>query len=273
MSTPRKRVVVVEDRDPAGVVQQHLAERVLQRRVRAHPRVEPAHTISDCPLAERTGSGQVAAEVSHVVDDDRVLLAGRIETGSRLLEGDVGSQDRRLLELAQVDARDLQPLQASVRADEVRHEVRRRSAQHDCGRVVLREQPAFGHDRDAVADLHGFFDVVRDEHDRLLHLDLQPQELVLQAVARDGVDRAERLVHEQHGRVGAECTSDADALLLSARQLTRVAISVHGRVEADEIEQLVDARLHLRLLPTEQPRHRRRCSCRSSDEGRGRRSG
>ena len=130
-------------------------------------------------------------------------------------------QHRRLLELAEVDARDLQPLQASVGADEVRDEVRRRSAQHDCGRVVLREQPALGHDRDAVAELHGLLDVVRDEHDRLLHLDLQPQELVLQAVAGDRVDRAERLVHEQHGRVGAERAGDADALLLSAGQLAR----------------------------------------------------
>ena len=44
----------------------------------------------------------------------------------------------------------------------------------------------------------------------LLDVSLQPQELVLEAGARHGVDRAERLVHEQHRRIGGERTGDAD---------------------------------------------------------------
>ena len=59
-------------------------------------------------------------------------------------------------------------------------------------------------DRDAVAHLHGLLDVVGHEHDRLAHLVLQAQELVLEPHAGDGVDRAERLVHQQDRRVGGE---------------------------------------------------------------------
>ena len=68
------------------------------------------------------------------------------------------------------------------------------------GVVVLLEDAADVEDGDAVAHLHRLLDVVGDEHDRLLHLALQPQELVLQPHACHRVDGAERLVHEEDGR-------------------------------------------------------------------------
>ena len=52
------------------------------------------------------------------------------------------------------------------------------------------------------------------------------QELVLQPRARDRVDRAERLVHQHHRRVGRERARDADALLLAARQLAGKAVAI-----------------------------------------------
>ena len=66
-----------------------------------------------------------------------------------------------------------------------------------------------------------------------------PQELVLQPVPRDRVDRAERLVHQQHRRVGGERPGHADPLALAAGELVRVAVAVRRRVEADQLEQLV----------------------------------
>ena len=96
---------------------------------------------------------------------------------------------------------------------------------------------ALAEDRDPVAERDRLVDVVGDEHDRLAQLALQPQELVLQRAAHDRVDGAERLVHQQHGRVGGERPGDADALLLAAGELARVAVG-HRRVEADELEQL-----------------------------------
>ena len=59
-----------------------------------------------------------------------------------------------------------------------------------------------------------------DEDDGLLQLFLQAKKLVLQTVARDRVDRAEWLVHEHHGGVGAEQeTAHAE---VDARDLARL---------------------------------------------------
>ena len=55
-------------------------------------------------------------------------------------------------------------------------------------------------------------------------LALQPDQLFLQLRAHDGVDRAEGLVHQQDVRVGREAACDSHTLLLTARELTRVAV-------------------------------------------------
>ena len=58
----------------------------------------------------------------------------------------------------------------------------------------------------------------------LVQLALEPQELLLQLGAHDRIDGAERLVHQQHRRIGGEGAGHADALLLAARQLRRVPV-------------------------------------------------
>ena len=70
---------------------------------------------------------------------------------------------------------------------------------------------------------------------------LQPQELLLQPAAHDRVDGGERLVHQQHHRVGGERPGHPDPLALAAGELVRVAAAEPGRVEPDQVEQLVDA--------------------------------
>ena len=47
------------------------------------------------------------------------------------------------------------------------------------------------------------------------------RDLVLQRRAHDRVDRAERLVHQQHVRLGRERARDADALRFAAGELAR----------------------------------------------------
>ena len=86
------------------------------------------------------------------------------------------------------------------------------------------------------ADEDRLVDVVGDEHDRLVELALQPEELALQLGPHDRVDRAERLVHQQDVRVGGEGAGDADALLLTTGQLRRVLLRAR-RIETDELEQ------------------------------------
>ena len=85
---------------------------------------------------------------------------------------------------------------------------------------------ALAQDRDPVAELDRLVDVVRDEDHRLAHLLVQAQELELEAVARDRVERAERLVHQHQRRVDGERAGEADALSLAARELGRIAVGV-----------------------------------------------
>ena len=85
-------------------------------------------------------------------------------------------------------------------------------------------------DRDAVAHLHGFVDVVGDEHDRLAAARACSRRNSSCSRARvDRVDRTERLVHEQHRRIRGERAGDADALALPARELRRIPVAVARR--------------------------------------------
>ena len=129
-------------------------------------------------------------------------------------------------------------------------------AEHRGRRVVLLELAALGEDRDPVAHPHRLVDVVGDEHDRLAQLALQPQELVLQPVADDRVDRAERLVHQQHRRVGGERAGHADPLALAAGELVRVAArrSVAGSRPTSSSSSSTRAR-DLRFGPSRAARH------------------
>ena len=79
------------------------------------------------------------------------------------------------------------------------------------------------HDGDAVANAHGFIQIVRDEDDGAAFDLLQTQQLRLHLGADDGVQRRERLVHQQDGGVRRQCTGQTHALLHAARQLIRVA--------------------------------------------------
>ena len=62
-------------------------------------------------------------------------------------------------------------------------------------------------------------EVVGDEEDRLVDLVLDGHELVLHLTPDERVQGAERLVHEEDVRVGAECPCQAHALLHAAGEL------------------------------------------------------
>ena len=106
--------------------------------------------------------------------------------------------------------------------------------------------PPLLQDDDLVAEQERLVDVVGDEHDRLAELALQSEQLLLQLGADDRVDGAEWLVHQQDVRVDRESAGDADALLLAARELARVAIG-EGPVEPDGVEQFEGVVVRLAL--------------------------
>ena len=80
-------------------------------------------------------------------------------------------------------------------------------------------QPAVLHHHDPVGEQHRFVEIVGDEQDRLLGAGMDVEQFALQAFARLRVERAERLVHQQHFRIDRERARNADALLHAAGEL------------------------------------------------------
>ena len=73
-----------------------------------------------------------------------------------------------------------------------------------------------------VRQIHGLGDVVGHVHHGLSgfapHVGQQP----LHVVAGERIERGERLVHQQHGRIVGKRTGDRDALLHAAREMVRI---------------------------------------------------
>ena len=65
----------------------------------------------------------------------------------------------------------------------------------------------------------------------------EAQQLEVEALAGQRVERAERLVEQQHLGLEGERAGERDALARAARQLGR-AIGRHARVERDEVGEL-----------------------------------
>ena len=108
---------------------------------------------------------------------------------------------------------------------------------------VLR-RPNLGHaaivqDGDAVAQLQRLIEVVGDKDDGLLQFFLQSQQLILHLAAYQGVEAAERLVHEQNFGVYRQGPGQAHPLLHPAGQLARIGIFPTG--EADEVQHFAGA--------------------------------
>jgi len=116
-------------------------------------------------------------------------------------------------------------------------ELRRREV---CNELTFLEQ------HDALGEIEGFIEIVGDEQDGLLRLGFiqrieKVAEHVLHFGAGEGIEGAERLVHEKDFGVGGECAGEADALALAAGELVGIAGCVEVRVESDGVQHLVAA--------------------------------
>ena len=109
----------------------------------------------------------------------------------------------------------------------------------EVGRRAELLDPAGVHDRDPVRHRHRLFLVVRDVDEGDPDVVLDRLQLELHLLAQLQVERAERLVEQQHARLVHERAGQRDALLLAARELARLAL-LETR-EADEVED-VDTR-------------------------------
>src|SRR5581483_661653 len=190
--------------------------------------------------------------IGAALEHDRYRVAHRLVAGhAHAAVARCGGRKLKVAERAQRE-----DAERSVLADELRDEVVCRFREDRARRVVLREDSALAQDRDAVSHRDRLVDVVRDEDHGLPDLAMQALELRLQAEARDRIECAERLVHQEERRVGGESAREPDALPLAARELRRVATRVGG-LEPDELEQLGSAAPRLLLLPAEEPWHGR----------------
>ena len=91
------------------------------------------------------------------------------------------------------------------------------------------------HHDDARRQVRGLGDRVGDEDDGALLAPPELLQLLVEAVARDLVERAEGLVHHQQARLEAERARDRDALLHAARELPRVLPLEAGQADALEL--------------------------------------
>ena len=100
------------------------------------------------------------------------------------------------------------------------------------------------HDQHAVGDVPDDVEVVRDEDVGEAEVALEVLEQVEDLRLHRHVERRDRLVADDQLRVDRERAGDADPLPLAAGELVREAVVVLG-VEADDLEQLLDAALDL----------------------------
>ena len=84
------------------------------------------------------------------------------------------------------------------------------------------------------------------DHDRgQPELAVQGTVIVAERIAGEGIERAERLVHQYDTRFCRQCPRDADALALAARQFLWQAVAMFGAIEPHQVEQFVDPRRNL----------------------------
>ncbi len=143
-----------------------------------------------------------------------------------------------------------------VRAGEARDE-----AVGGCGGQLRRSpelaQPAVDQHADAVGERGGVAEVVRHEQ----RGEVQLREQVLQLSADDAaglcVERRERLVEEQHGRVARQRASEGDTLALAAGDGIRAL--AREMVDAEALQQLAGpiASAERHVLPDRQVREQR----------------
>ena len=96
---------------------------------------------------------------------------------------------------------------------------------------------------------------MRDHDGGKAKLGLQGAEFQLQPIARDRVERAEGLVHQQEVGPAGQGAGKTDALALAAGNLAGIAVRIVGGWQLDQVQHLVGAGADIRRWPAQQARH------------------
>lgn len=106
-------------------------------------------------------------------------------------------------------------MRCTLRADEACDEVGGRSFEKVAGRSFL-DDLSFPEEDDAVSEVDGFGEVVRDQDDGLCELLEDVAEVLLEFCSDHGVERAHGFVEQEDLGVEHEGAHEPDALPLSA---------------------------------------------------------
>ena len=91
------------------------------------------------------------------------------------------------------------------------------------------------HHDDAIGHFQRLLLVVRDEHAGHMHFVVETPQPAAQLLPNPRVERAERLVQQQHARLDGERARKRDPLPLAAGELVRIAVG--EPVELHQLEQ------------------------------------
>ena len=221
-------------------------------RARAAPRRAAATRCAPMPMALGI------AELHRLLPGDLVLGEPEPDAQARR-----SAHPRRLLELALLHLPDRRQ-DLLARRDELRRGLDRPRVGAEAalgeGQPEL-AQDAPGprrHHHHPLAEEERLLDRVGDEDDGLAELPPEPQNQPLHLLARQRVERPERLVHQDHLGLVGEAARERHPLLHAAREL--VDRPVGEPVEADGLQELRHLRRRLRARPARHPRpEARRC--------------
>ena len=115
---------------------------------------------------------------------------------------------------------------------------RRRRALVDLVRRADLLDLAVAHHHHPVGELQRLLLVVGHEHRGQAHLLVQPAQPAAQLLPDLGVERAERLVEQQHARLDRQRAGQGHALALAAGELRGIALG--EALELDQLEQAHD---------------------------------
>jgi len=114
----------------------------------------------------------------------------------------------------------------------------------DAGEILGRRggnDSAFFEEDDARGKKKSLAKIVSDKDDGFVEAAGEGAEFALKLGARDGIEGAKGLVHQENRRVGGKGAGDANTLALAAGKFVRVAGRVFGGIETDQGEEFVDA--------------------------------
>src|SRR5215467_6513020 len=120
---------------------------------------------------------------------------------------------------------------------------------------VEENQPTVFEQADSGGKDERLADVVGDEYDCLVKRAREAGKFLLEFGASYWVERAERFIHENDGRVGCEGPGHSDSLTLSTGELGRVAIHEVIRIKPDHCQKFSDATGDLFVGPAFEARY------------------